>query len=90
MEEQFFKSALPAQDSSALGDSSLALPAGPNPARSPAAESSVDRTLRVHRQVQLTLARRARRTESSGELRFSVAEFHTEKHAGVFAHDTIV
>ncbi|XP_040030249.2 plakophilin-2 [Gasterosteus aculeatus] len=68
MEEQFFKSALPAQDSSALGDSSLALPAGPNPARSPAAESSVDRTLRVHRQVQLTLARRARRTESSGSL----------------------
>ncbi|KAL6116842.1 pkp2 [Pungitius sinensis] len=68
MEEQFFKSALPAPDSSALDDSSLALPAGPSPT-STATESSADRTLRVHRQVQLTLARRARKSESSGSLR---------------------
>ncbi|KAM8907787.1 plakophilin-2 isoform 1-T1 [Spinachia spinachia] len=69
MEEPFFKSALPAQDSSALDDSSLALPSGPTGPTSAARESSSERSLRVHRQVQLTLARRARRTESSGSVR---------------------
>ncbi|XP_034019407.1 LOW QUALITY PROTEIN: plakophilin-2 [Thalassophryne amazonica] len=67
MDEVFFKSALPAQDSFVLDDTSLALPTEPNP-RSLARVHSNDRSLRVHQQVQLTLARRTRRTLSSGSV----------------------
>ncbi|XP_070785224.1 plakophilin-2 [Enoplosus armatus] len=66
MEEVFFKSALPAQDSFVL-DTSLALPAEPT-ARSSAKVNSSDRSLRVQQQVQLTLARRARKTVSNGSV----------------------
>ncbi|XP_074481371.1 plakophilin-2 [Sebastes fasciatus] len=54
----FFKSALPAQDCFVLDDTSLALPAETR-------VSSTERSLRVQQQVQLTLARKARRTVSS-------------------------
>ncbi|KAF0029693.1 hypothetical protein F2P81_018798 [Scophthalmus maximus] len=64
MDEVFFNSALPAPDSSVLGDSSLALP--PARASTQLDASATDRGLRVHQQVQLTLARRARRTVSNG------------------------
>ncbi|KAF3859605.1 hypothetical protein F7725_022004, partial [Dissostichus mawsoni] len=53
MDEVFFKSALPAQDGLALGDSSLALPG---------TGSGSESQLRVQQQVQLTLARKARKT----------------------------
>ncbi|XP_022605219.1 plakophilin-2 [Seriola dumerili] len=72
MEEVFFKSALPALDSFVLDDTSLALPAEPT-ARSSAKHDSNDRSLRVHQQVQLTLARKARRTVSNGGV-------HLQKH----------
>ncbi|GAA6228207.1 plakophilin-2 isoform X1 [Lates japonicus] len=65
MDEVFFKSALPAQDSFVLDDTSLALPAEPS-ARSSTKLDSNDRSLRVHQQVQLTLARRARKPVSNG------------------------
>ncbi|XP_051804890.1 plakophilin-2 [Acanthochromis polyacanthus] len=65
MDEVFFKSALPAQDSSALGDSSLALPVQLSPRSSTKPDSS-SRSLRVQQQVQLTLARQARKTHSNG------------------------
>ncbi|XP_068587460.1 plakophilin-2 isoform X2 [Cebidichthys violaceus] len=67
MEEQFFKSTLPAQDSFVLDDTSLALPAEPTP-RSSTTVSSNERSLRVHQQVQLTLARKARKTVSNGSV----------------------
>lgn len=57
MDEVFFKSALPAQDGLALGDSSLALPG---------TGSGSESQLRVQQQVQLTLARKARKTVSNG------------------------
>lgn len=65
MEEQFFKSALPAQESFLLEDSSLALPAEPN-LRPSSKVTPNDRSLRVQQQVQLTLARRARKSVSNG------------------------
>ncbi|XP_038594979.1 plakophilin-2 [Micropterus salmoides] len=64
MEEVFFKSALPAQDSFVLDDTSLALPAEPTP-RSSTKLNSNDRSLRVHQQVQLTLSRKARKPASN-------------------------
>ncbi|XP_059181778.1 plakophilin-2 [Centropristis striata] len=67
MEEVFFKSALPAQDSFVLDDSSLALPAELTP-RSSTKVNSNDRSLRVHQQVQLTLARKARKSVSNGSV----------------------
>ncbi|KAG7222181.1 hypothetical protein INR49_016579 [Caranx melampygus] len=65
MDELFFKSALPAQDTFLLDDTSLALPSEPS-ARSSTKHVSNDRSLRVHQQVQLTLARKARRSVSNG------------------------
>ncbi|CAJ1054912.1 plakophilin-2 [Xyrichtys novacula] len=67
MEEVFFKSALPAQESFVLDDTSLALPAKPSP-RSPTRMNSNERSLRVHQQVQLTLARKAKRSVSNGSV----------------------
>ncbi|XP_071358648.1 plakophilin-2 [Trachinotus anak] len=72
MEEVFFKSALPAQDSFVLDDTSLALPAE-LAAGSSTRHDPRDRSLRVHQQVQLTLARKARRTVSHGGV-------HLQKH----------
>ncbi|XP_051248985.1 plakophilin-2 [Dicentrarchus labrax] len=63
----FFKSALPVQDSFVLDDSSLALPAEPTPMSSTKVNSS-DRSLRVQQQVQLTLARKARKPVSNGSV----------------------
>ncbi|KAM9327602.1 plakophilin-2 [Pholidichthys leucotaenia] len=63
MEEVFFKSALPPQDSSVLGDSSLALPADTSLGSSTKLDPK--RSQRVQQQVQLTLARKARRSLSS-------------------------
>lgn len=65
MDEAFFKSMLPAQDSFELDDSSLALPAAPNP-RSSWKVNPKDRSERVQQQVQLTLARRARKSVPKG------------------------
>ncbi|XP_061662941.1 plakophilin-2 [Syngnathoides biaculeatus] len=62
MEEFFFKSALDA-------DTSLALPAEPG-ARSSARLASGDRGLRVQQQVQLTLARKSKRSVSNGSVHF--------------------
>lgn len=68
--EEFFKSALPAQGSYVLGDSSLALPTELK-LRSPAeAHSTTNRSQRVHQQVQLTLARKARKSVSNGNMQF--------------------
>nr|XP_046234830.1 plakophilin-2 isoform X2 [Scatophagus argus] len=65
--DEFFKSALPVHDSFLLDDSSLALPTEPT-LRSPEKVNSNDRSLRVHQQVQLTLARKARKTVSNGSV----------------------
>lgn len=65
MEEVFLKSALPARDGFVLDDTSLALPAQPT-ARSSTKAGLNERSLRVQQQVQLTLARRARKTVSNG------------------------
>ncbi|XP_044041402.1 plakophilin-2 [Siniperca chuatsi] len=67
MEEVFFKSALPAQGSLVLDDSSLALPAEPT-TKSSTIVNSNDQSLRVQQQVQLTLARKARKTVSNGNV----------------------
>ncbi|XP_028426517.1 plakophilin-2 [Perca flavescens] len=67
MEEVFFKSALPAQDSFVLHDTSLALPAEPT-LRSPMGVNSNGRSLRVSQQVQLTLARKGRKSVSNGSV----------------------
>ncbi|XP_054480645.1 plakophilin-2 [Anoplopoma fimbria] len=67
MEEQFFKSALPAQGSFVLDYTSLALPAELT-SGSLKTVSSNDRSLRVHHQVQLTLAQRARKAASNGSV----------------------
>lgn len=64
MEDVFFKSALPTNDSLALGDSSLALPGEPTP-RSSSKGIPDGRSLRVQQQVQLTLSRRARKTKGN-------------------------
>ncbi|XP_068163157.1 plakophilin-2 [Antennarius striatus] len=61
MDEVFFKSALRAHDPFLMTDSTLALPVEPTP-------TSSSKSLRVHQQVQLTLARRARRTMSNGSI----------------------
>lgn len=66
MEEVFFKSALPVQESD-LNDSSLALPTQPTP-RSSTWVKSNDRSLRVQQQVQLTLARKAKKSVSNGSV----------------------
>ncbi|KAM6962344.1 plakophilin-2 [Tautogolabrus adspersus] len=67
MNEVFFKSALPVKESFVLDDTSLALPAEPTP-RSSTWENSNDRSLRVHQQVQLTLARKAKKSVSNGNV----------------------
>lgn len=67
MEEVFFKSALPAQDAFVLDDTSLALPAEPTP-RSSTSVNPNSRSLRVQQQVQLTLARKARKSVSNGSV----------------------
>lgn len=64
--EEFFKSALLSQDSFVLEDSSLALPE--QNLRSSTEVNAKDRSLRVHQQVKLTLARRARNTVSNGNI----------------------
>ncbi|XP_074554557.1 plakophilin-2 isoform X2 [Halichoeres trimaculatus] len=61
MDEVFFKSALPVQESFVLDDTTLALPAEPSP-RSSSRANSNERSLRVQQQVQLTLARKAKRS----------------------------
>lgn len=66
MEESFFKSAFP-DSSFLLEDSSLALP--PEPDRRTPEVGRADRSARVQQQVQLTLARRARRSASHGNIR---------------------
>ncbi|XP_076010116.1 plakophilin-2 isoform X2 [Genypterus blacodes] len=68
MDEVFFKSALPVQESSGLEDSSLALPAEIS-LRTTDKVNPGERSLRVQQQVQLTLARRAKRPSSVGSLR---------------------
>ncbi|XP_036976898.1 plakophilin-2 [Acanthopagrus latus] len=67
MEEGFFKSAIPAQDSFLLASSSLALPAEPTPG-SASKMSPGNRNQRVLQQVQLTMARKTRRTLSNGSI----------------------
>ncbi|XP_032361714.1 plakophilin-2 [Etheostoma spectabile] len=67
MEDMFFKSALPAQDSFVLHDTSLALPAEPT-LRSPVGVNSNGRSQRVNQQVQLTLARKGRKAVSNGSV----------------------
>ncbi|XP_070848340.1 plakophilin-2 [Chaetodon trifascialis] len=67
MEDAFFKSTLPAPDLFVLEDSSLALPAAPSP-RSSWKVNSKDRSQRVQQQVQITLARRARKSVSNGSV----------------------
>ncbi|CAL8237034.1 unnamed protein product, partial [Arctogadus glacialis] len=61
-DEGCFKSVLPPQ---VLGDSSLALPAE-HSILSPARFHSVDRSVRVQQQVQLTLARKGKKSASNG------------------------
>ena len=61
-DEGCFKSVLPPQ---VLYDSSLALPAE-HSILSPARFHSVDRSVRVQQQVQLTLARKGKRSASNG------------------------
>lgn len=68
MDEWFIKSALPGP---LTHDSSLALPTEPSPISLDRAGPN-DRSLRVQQQVQLTLARRSRRT---GELRLHILGF---------------
>ena len=65
MDEVFLRSAPHGPGRSGLDDTSLALPAGPA-ASSSARIQSAERSLRVQQQVQLTLARRARRSQSNG------------------------
>ncbi|XP_041832883.1 plakophilin-2 isoform X2 [Melanotaenia boesemani] len=65
MEETFLKTAIPAQDPCELDDSSLALPTAPTP-RSSTRNESGDRSLRVQQQVQLTLARKTKRSFLNG------------------------
>ncbi|XP_026216905.1 plakophilin-2 [Anabas testudineus] len=65
MGEAFLKSTLPVRDSFVLGDTSLALPAKLTTGSSTKAGSK-DRSLRVQQQVQLTLSRKARKSESYG------------------------
>ncbi|XP_035763647.1 plakophilin-2 [Neolamprologus brichardi] len=62
MDDPFFKSALPAHDSSVLDDTSLALPAYLRFSTQP----DEDRNQRVHRQVQLTMSRKSKKTQSNG------------------------
>ena len=64
-DEGCFKSVLPPLDSGVLDDSSLALPAE-HSILSPARFHSVDRSVRVHQQVQLTLARKGKKSASNG------------------------
>uniref|UniRef100_A0A667WSY9 Plakophilin 2 n=1 Tax=Myripristis murdjan TaxID=586833 RepID=A0A667WSY9_9TELE len=66
MDEVFFKSVLPAQESLVLEDTSLAMPAEEN-IISPTKVNSYEKSLRVHQQVQLTLARRGKRAASNGK-----------------------
>ncbi|XP_026182829.1 plakophilin-2 [Mastacembelus armatus] len=68
MDEVFFKSALPAQGALVLDDTSLALPAEPTQ-RSSTELGSDKRSSRVYQQVQLTLARKARKSMSNGGIR---------------------
>ncbi|XP_029902244.1 plakophilin-2 [Myripristis murdjan] len=67
MDEVFFKSVLPAQESLVLEDTSLAMPAEEN-IISPTKVNSYEKSLRVHQQVQLTLARRGKRAASNGSI----------------------
>ncbi|XP_071765755.2 plakophilin-2 [Centroberyx gerrardi] len=67
MDEMYFKSVLPAQDPFVLDDTSLALPTEEN-IISPTKVNSNDRSLRVHQQVQLTLARRGKKATSNGSV----------------------
>lgn len=66
MDDPFFKSALPAHDSSVLDDTSLALPAYLRSSTQP----DEDRNQRVHRQVQLTMSRKSKKTQSNGNVHF--------------------
>uniref|UniRef100_A0A3B4FTX5 Plakophilin 2 n=1 Tax=Pundamilia nyererei TaxID=303518 RepID=A0A3B4FTX5_9CICH len=59
-------SALPAPDSSVLDDTSLALPADLRSSTQP----DEDRNQRVHRQVQLTMSRKSKKTQSNGNVHF--------------------
>uniref|UniRef100_A0A3Q1IRG4 Uncharacterized protein n=1 Tax=Anabas testudineus TaxID=64144 RepID=A0A3Q1IRG4_ANATE len=67
MGEAFLKSTLPVRDSFVLGDTSLALPAKLTTGSSTKAGSK-DRSLRVQQQVQLTLSRKARKSDAPESL----------------------
>lgn len=67
MDEAFLKSALKRQGSFVLDDTSLALPTKPTSKPSGKVNSN-ERSLRVHQQVQLTLARKARKTLPNGNI----------------------
>ncbi|XP_056133441.1 plakophilin-2 [Lampris incognitus] len=74
MEEVVFKSVLAAQDSASLADTTLALPPEEHitsPTKSPRSD---ERTSRLLQQVQLTLARRGKKTTSLGSV-------HSQKNA---------
>ncbi|XP_063316653.1 plakophilin-2 [Pelmatolapia mariae] len=87
MDDPFFKSALPAQDSSVVDDTSLALPADLRSSTQP----DEDRNQRVHRQVKLTMSRKSK-TQSNGNVHFenvSASYFdafgRTRVHCGVYS-----
>uniref|UniRef100_A0A3Q3LZJ9 Plakophilin 2 n=1 Tax=Mastacembelus armatus TaxID=205130 RepID=A0A3Q3LZJ9_9TELE len=87
MDEVFFKSALPAQGALVLDDTSLALPAEPTQ-RSSTELGSDKRSSRVYQQVQLTLARKARKSMSNGNISYGHREAYgsrspisTDNHA---------
>lgn len=67
MDEVFFKSALPVHDSFVLDDTSLALPTDLRSSKQP---DSKERSLRVHRQIQLSLSRKAKKSLSNGNINF--------------------
>ncbi|XP_034529867.1 plakophilin-2 [Notolabrus celidotus] len=89
MEEVFFKSALPAQESFVLDDTSLALPTEPTP-RSSTRVNSNERNLRVHQQVQLTLARKAKKSGSNGSVHLQKSTTKTFDAADGLLHNTKV
>lgn len=66
MDEAFLKSATLSQDPFVVDDTTLALPK--EPTSKPRQVNSNDRSLRVHKQVQLTMARKARKTLPNGSV----------------------
>uniref|UniRef100_A0A3Q0SDE2 Uncharacterized protein n=1 Tax=Amphilophus citrinellus TaxID=61819 RepID=A0A3Q0SDE2_AMPCI len=79
MDEVFFKSALPAHESFVFDDTSLALPTD---LRSSTQPDSKDRSLRVHRQIQLSLSRKAKKSLSNGNVHFET-QLEMNQHHGL-------